>query len=434
MMMRKSISGLSLFVTIVLVLLLLLLIVVVDAASDNEASNDDEDDRGAISLIGLGGMGMAIAKCLTKNGYTVHGWNRSPRSTGSMDEERFIIHSTPNEAISSSNITFFVINSDSQLQTIHDFLLQTVENTSIDDDDDNNNNNNDITLLDTMKGKTIVNMVNHQPFAVHELDLLLQGNNVTQVVALLFGVPETVCSSQSHILVSSSSKSNNLLQKTTTTQITTNASTTRLVTSSLNTIGLVHEFSSNDIGLASIVYLCLIQSLYFGLAGYELSILILTKYVTMMILQQQKRNESENDTSNINSAIETIINQFQKLASTLLSTYIPAFMPIISNTITKQQWDQSYVPASAMIDMFDMHQIVFDKLGLLQDSYHTVYTKYLRQTVESAEQTHIEEVVGVSAVVQHYSTDGFQLLKYPSSSDDPRIRTSETITANDEEL
>jgi hypothetical protein len=109
-------------------------------------------------------------------------------------------------------------------------------------------------------------------------------------------------------------------------------------------------------------------------------------------------------------------------------------MPVISNTIIKREWDQSYVPASAMIDMFEMHQTVFDKLGLLQDSYHTVYTKYLQRTVDSSA-AEAQDEVGVSAVVQQYSTDGFQCLKYPSSSDgDPSTSTSETITDNDGEL
>jgi hypothetical protein len=149
--------------------------------------------------------------------------------------------------------------------------------------------------------------------------------------------------------------------------------------------------------LASVVYLSLVQSLYFGLAGYELSLLILQKYLT-------------STTSVTRDASIDILKQYQKLASNLLSTFMPSFLPIISNSIVEQQWSKSYVPAVAVIDMFELHDIVFERLHLLSDSYHSTYVKYLKETVNAAKQEGNDEtIVGVSAIVKHYSTDNYQM-------------------------
>jgi hypothetical protein len=236
-----------------------------------------------------------------------------------------------------------------------------------------------------LRGKILVNMVNHDPYAGHDLDAMLETVEWDHVAALLFGVPETVCSPVSHLLISAAPRTTEVGQDTV------------AIVPMLEHIGQVHDFSKGDVGLASVVYLSLVQSLYFGLAGYELSLLILQKYMT-------------STTSVTLDASVEVMKQYQQLASIILSTFIPAFLPIISNTIIEQQWYESYVPATAVIDMFELHDVVFERLHLLSDSYHSTYTKYLRETVNAEKQEGKDgTTVGVSAVVQSYSTDNYQI-------------------------
>ncbi|KAG7354378.1 NAD-dependent glycerol-3-phosphate dehydrogenase [Nitzschia inconspicua] len=343
-------------------------------ATTTSPERPDEDDANAnitksISLIGLGGMGKAIAKCFMSHGYHVHVWNRTPPKNRDWVEqpERFRWHESPTSAIMASNVTLLVINSAPRLETVQTILFDPAT---------------DISSI--LQGKTVVNMVNHDPYAGQDLDDMLKNAQSHHVAALLFGVPETVCSPASHILIGSPSR---------TIEAKNDGGSFLLqdgILPALQYLGQVHDFSRGGVGLASVVYLCLVQSLYFGLAGYELSLLILQKYL-----------------SSIDVATDTVAeisSLYQELATTLLKNFLPAFLPIISKTIVQQQWTQSYVPAMAVIDMFELHDIVFKRLNLLPDGYHTIYTKYLRTTVQAAiADDQDPEAVGVSAVVQHYS-------------------------------
>jgi len=379
------------------------------------SSSSSSSSTSSVTLIGMGKMGMAIAKCLMNHGYAVHAWNRSPKKILEHEQQQqphlLTMHSTPYEAMSASNVTIFVINSAPHLQTVVDIL---------------SSRNDDNKILDAMKGKVVVNMVNHEPFAAKHLETtLLKEAEIHHVSALLFGVPETVCSEGAHLLVSAPAR---------TASTTTNSSSQPLyskdVLPSLEKLGQVHEFlrGDDDVGLASVVYLCLVQSLYFGLAGYELSLLILWKY---MAHHENDQTRIMMQDSNSNAIDKEILERFQTLASKLLSKYLPAFLPIISNTIIHQEWSNSYVPASAVVDMFEMHAVVFERLGLMRDSYHAVYLKYLRETVKAASLSNNQkgEQVGVSAVVQHYSTDGYEFTQ-------PKMAAKENIESqrNDNEL
>jgi 3-hydroxyisobutyrate dehydrogenase-like beta-hydroxyacid dehydrogenase len=343
----------------------------------SEASPGDAQiisKNGSVSLIGLGGMGKAIAKCLMRHGYSVHGWNRTPLNNSQSWEEhhqRFTMYQTPTQAIMASNITIFVINSTPRLQTVKDILFEEYETGEL--------------SSQKLRGKILVNMVNHDPYAAHNLDALLESAESHHVAALLFGVPETVCSPASHLLISAAPRTTQTLQE--------GDNCVHI----LEHLGQLHNFSRGDVGLASVVYLSLVQSLYFGLAGYELSLLILQKYLA-------STTSMTPDTSMV------VLKQYQQLASTLLSTVIPTFLPIISSNIVQQQWSKSYVPAAAVIDMFEMHDIVFKRLHLLSDSFHSTYTKYLRETVNAAKLEGMDgSTVGVSAIVQRYSTDNFAI-------------------------
>lgn len=351
--------------------------------------DDVEGERPSIGLIGLGGMGVAVAKCLIRHGYTVHAWNRSPKQLqelGLVEEarkEHLHIHQTPTEVFAATGTTFFIINSPPHLQAVVDIIVQSSPSQQ--------------GVDHVLKGKTIVNMVNHDPYAAKDLENeVLKKFGIHHVSASLFGVPETVCTPGAQLLVSAPPRSTSSIRRYHTQE--TPDRTAASLPQHLTALGRVDEFVG-DVGLASVVYLSLVQSLYFGLAGYELALLILTKYMA----RETNLFDSGDGTPPGDTAVDTL-QRFQELASNLLTTYIPAFLPIISNTINRQQWKRSYVPASAAVTLFEMHDVVFERLGLLQNSFHATYLDYLRKVVETE-----GDETGISAVVQHYSTDGFRI-------------------------
>lgn len=411
-------------VSLLVVAILSLLVEVIHSTVVND--NDDAYDQSSsgetqepsIGLIGLGGMGVAIAKCLIQHGYIVHAWNRSPKQLEELglhqDQKRRIqIHPTPHDVFATTDTTFFVINSAPHLQTVVDIITQASSSESRQENDDDDH---------VLKGKTIINMVNHDPFSAKDLEInTLIKYGIHHISASLFGVPETVCTPGAQILVSAPPRSTSKMiimehrqngpndptkEKTTSTTVSTPQPY-------LTAVGQVHVFAG-DVGLASVVYLCLVQSLYFGLAGYELALLVLTKYMiqeTSIVVMSDKvdvnstaTTTSFNDDRDSTASAADTLQRFQQLATNILTMYIPAFLPIISNTITQQQWTKSYVPASAAITLFDMHDIVFERLKLHPTLYHATYKSYLQQVVETD-----GDDVGISTVVQYYSTDGFRI-------------------------
>jgi hypothetical protein len=140
-----------------------------------DTRNDHDQSSNNIGLIGLGAMGTAFARCFIDKGNSVHVWNKSSKKVEDILDDRvnantdtdsnysLTIHSTPQGAFDSSNITFLVINSEPHLKSIFDDILAV--NRDDDDDDDDNNH-----LLKSLKGKTIINTVTHHPFAAHDLD------------------------------------------------------------------------------------------------------------------------------------------------------------------------------------------------------------------------------------------------------------------------
>ena len=176
-----------------------------------------------------------------------------------------------------------------------------------------------------LEGKTIVNTVTHDPFAAHDLDGILRRYNIHHISALVFGVPETVCGSMAKILISAPDRTIPMIvQQQQSNQNgsdgdSDNKDGALYVSRALAKLGTVYDFSTfrddsdgdvdgynsgGDVGLASVVYIALIQSLYFGLAGYELSLLLLTKYMDKQHQQQYQQQtpfSSSASTNGVNS-------------------------------------------------------------------------------------------------------------------------------------
>lgn len=72
-----------------------------------------------VAVLGLGAMGHAFASNLLKNGFTVHGWNRSPARGEDLLASGLIRHATPQQAVESAEVILSVLtNAEATLNVI----------------------------------------------------------------------------------------------------------------------------------------------------------------------------------------------------------------------------------------------------------------------------------------------------------------------------
>lgn len=329
----------------------LYLLLVVGVFSVSLAHDPDEK---SVTLIGLGGMGKAVLQCYRKHDYHVHGWNRTPRHDEFRSDKGVTIHDTVEEAIAASDTILVVINSEPHLKTVHKLLLP----------------HGAPMATSKLAGKTLINFVNHEPFAAKDLEMELEAHNMDHVAASLFAVPEAICSPGALLLVSAPMRSTTTME--------------RLIPS-LSLLGTVESFTG-DVGYGSVVILGLIQTLYFGLAGFELALLLLEKY---------------------GMPPETIDRFLQLERQVVREQYYPHLSQVVASNIREREWTKSYVPAQAALDMFEMHAACFTRLHIVGDTFQSVYVKYLTLAVEE------QQDVGISGVVKHYNVDDFEFRERP---------------------
>jgi 3-hydroxyisobutyrate dehydrogenase-like beta-hydroxyacid dehydrogenase len=308
----------------------------------------DENDK-EITLLGLGGMGTAILKCFVQHGYTVHAWNRGETNrvkVQNMNLSAVIVHDNIHDAIQATHTTMLVINSEPNLATVVD-LVESTKNSF------------------HKHNHTIINFVNHEPFAAKHLEEKVSAMEINHLAGSIFGVPSTICTPAGVVLVSADERNSKQLQE---------------LTPSLQVLGSIETFP-DDIGYGSLIVVGLIQMLYFGMTGYELSLLVLLKY----------------------GATEAMVERFIALAQQIATSYFPMFFKTVSKNILSGDFTRSYVPAADLLALLEMHKTFFHKMGIVEDIYNNIYVKYLQKTVQKDADT------GVSAAVQHYSTDGFVL-------------------------
>jgi 3-hydroxyisobutyrate dehydrogenase-like beta-hydroxyacid dehydrogenase len=141
------------------------------------------------TLIGLGAMGRSVLKCLiSKGGLEVHAWNRgvaNRKAVMDVELEHVTVYENVTDAIAASdNLVFVIISSGApNLNVVHDLVHQS---------------NNLLHL----EGKTLVNFVNHEPFAPLKLDKVLEAANVHHIAGSMFATPEIICTPGALVLTS----------------------------------------------------------------------------------------------------------------------------------------------------------------------------------------------------------------------------------------
>jgi len=347
-------------------LLFVLAILLAGPTSSHRAADAAETDTDAgsatksVTVLGLGMMGKAMSECFASRGYQVHAWNRGEAKRTAMRDaavDGVTVYDDARQAVEASDTVVVMFASEPNLKSVRDFVE---------------------SLPDTVwkkDGKALVNFASQEPYAAKELEKLLESLGVEHVGGAMIAVPETICTEGSVVLTSAPDRSQQALER---------------VTPTLQALGRLETFEG-DVGYGSLVDIALIQTLFFGMTGYELSLLFLEKY----------------------GVPQSIIDRFVDLSIELFPLYFPHFFRVVGDAIINRNWKTSYMTTEAMVQVLEMHGDFLKKIGIADDGvYNSAYLKHIKKLHKS------EPDSGCSAVVKHYSKDKFRFVEKVGSEDE----------------
>lgn len=298
----------------------------------------NEQQEKSIALLGLGIMGRAVAASYSRNGYTVHAWNRGQSNrdrTKAMDLENVIVYDNPTEAVKGSRLVLMTVMADEMLATAES-VIQSVEK-------------------EAWKGKTLVQFTSHEPFAIKAQEKLMKSVQAELIGGAMMAVPSTVGTDKGIFLVSAP-----------------NAAPMETHMSALQVLGQVVSFTG-DTGLASLADIGLLQTLQFGLAGNELSCLVFERY-------------------GVDQAFK---DSYQELLPKTTLPILDHLSQVSCRAVFADDYEeQSKVyTAAGHLAVYESHQFFFERMGLVGETYLSVYLKQFRKVKGST---------GPSAIVKDY--------------------------------
>jgi 3-hydroxyisobutyrate dehydrogenase-like beta-hydroxyacid dehydrogenase len=296
----------------------------------------------SITVLGLGGMGRAVAQCFASKGYQVHAWNRGKESRDNVrGMDNITVHDDLKEAVDASALVAMVVVADRNLQAATS-IINSVPPTS-------------------WKDKTLIQYTTHEPTSIVAQERLMESLGAKLVGGQIVAVPHLVCTSGGSYLVS-----------------TTDDSLLKDTLPVLEQLGPVTTYPGN-VGYAALAYLGLIQSLQFGLAGHELSLLLMKRY----------------------GAPRKLVEQYLELIQTNVPTYFKRFSGLATKAVLENDYEslaRTFLPSDAYLEILEMQAYFCEQMGVvLEDTYLAQYLNVFRRLPKDGS-------VGPTAVVEHYMT------------------------------
>lgn len=296
----------------------------------------------AITVLGLGGMGQAVAKCFASKGYQVHAWNRGEENRDKVrGVANITVHDDLQDAVEASDLIAMIVVADRNLKA----ATSIIESIS----------------KESWKNKTLIQYSTHEPTSILAQEKLMESLGAKLIGGAIVAVPHIVCSSKGSYLVSSTD--DELVEET---------------LPVLDTLGPVTVYDGN-VGYAALAYLGLIQSLQFGLAGHELSLLLMKRY----------------------GAPRKLVEQYLELVQTSIPTYFIRFSGLATKAVLEndyQSLSKTFLPSDAYLEILEMQAYFCEQMGVvLEDTYLDQYLKVFRRLPSDGS-------VGPTAVIEEYKT------------------------------
>lgn len=302
-----------------------------------------EEEMTNITVLGLGGMGRAVAECFASKGYYhVHAWNRGEENRDKVrGVENITVHDDLKSAVDASALIAMVVVADRNLQAATSIIESTPK--------------------DSWKNKTLIQYTTHEPTSILKQEKLMESLGARLVGGQIVAVPHLVCSNAGSYLVSTTD--DDLLEET---------------LPVLEALGPVKSYPGN-VGYAALAYLGLIQTLQFGLAGHELSLLLMKRY----------------------GCPRELVEQYLELIQTNVPIYFKRFSGLATKAVLDSDYEslaKTFLPSPAYLEILEMQAYFCEQMGVvLEDTYLDQYLKVFRRLPDDGS-------VGPTAVVEQYKT------------------------------
>jgi hypothetical protein len=360
-------------VVVILVLLLLLDHHGSFVTSSSSTSTEDEAvPAGGIAVLGLGRMGTAVARCLAGGEEqeqdddqavlrptagrsvraVVHAWNRSPpRHLPDDPSSTILLHSTLEYAVgnATTGILLVVIDDWTGAQQVTRNVARYIA--------ERERKGARPTTTTTTTTTTVIVFSTYTPDEMQHLfeassqsqsQSQLQLHTMDLVGGAIVGIPETICSTASLVLLSASSSSTGQAVKAlldplgTVVSIDANADDEEEEEdpSSSSSSSSLSNHNNNNVGSASLLNIALILTITFGLAGSELALL--------MIQSAASTNNSNNRNDRPTSSFSSLLDVYDQLARDVAVSYIRLLLPLVSTAFRDGSFRATYVPAPTL--------------------------------------------------------------------------------------
>lgn len=307
----------------------------------------DTTTKGSVAILGLGIMGKSMVKTFSKAGYSVHGWNRSEKNRTLVEEmslPNVIVYSDLEEAVKACDIVIMNVVGDADLETATN-LCNSIP-------------------PETWKGKILVQYTSHEPTAIKEHEKVLKSYGAIVIGGAMMATGESI-GTDNAVFFHSVNRSD-----------ASAAEAIDEVEPILKELGPFVAYKE-DVGLASLADIAMIQTLFFGMAGHEVAMLLMKRYGAS--------DEFVKSYMDVGTSV---------VPATLIHEMRTSCDAIMNDDYVKQGNDE--FSAGAMIAVLDMHQAFMTKMGLVNDTFAAGHRKYIGK---------VPAKLGSSKVVDLYVKD-----------------------------
>lgn len=277
-----------------------------------------------VGVVGLGQMGKAIVECYASHGYQVHAWNRGKEKAQVVKDlglENVKVHDKLEEVLSSTDLVIMAILGGEDLKTA-EAVVKSVPKKS-------------------WKGKTLMQYSAHEPTSANSFDKTIQSLGAKHIAGAMLAMPEDICHEGVMIIASKE------------------LSTIDKHRSTLEKMGPLVELEE-DVGLASLVDIGVLQTVYFGIMGHEMTHLMIERY----------------------GAPKWFEERYLKIVTEVGPAWLPVICKQVSHVITTKKWKESIDSVELIVDVFQVHLAFFEKMGIVSDTYLHFYLKYVNKVAD----------------------------------------------------
>jgi hypothetical protein len=344
-------------------------------SSSSTSTADEVVPAGGIAVLGLGRMGTAVARCLAGGEKqeeeddqavlrpaakgrsvraVVHAWNRSPprHLTDNDPSKTILLHSTLEYAVgnATTGMVLVVIDDWTGARQVTSHVARYIaEREELEREGAR-------PTTTTTTTTTVVVFSTYTPDEMQDLFDALSSSSLSSsqsspshtmnlVGGAIVGIPETICSTATLVLLSASSSSTGQAVKTLLDPLGTVVSidaddVEEEDPSPSSSSSPLSNHNNNNVGSASLLNIALILTITFGLAGSELALL--------MIQSAASTNNSNNRNDRPTSSFSSLLDVYDQLARDVAVSYIRLLLPLVSTAFRDGSFRATYVPAPTL--------------------------------------------------------------------------------------